>query len=112
MSKVMVVTGGARGIGAATARLAAKRGYAVAVNYRSEAASAARVVEAIVAEGGTALAIAADVSRGSEVEQLFRCVDESLGTVAVLVNNAGVVDVQARVDAMSEARLRRMLEVN
>jgi NAD(P)-dependent dehydrogenase (short-subunit alcohol dehydrogenase family) len=112
MSRVMIVTGAARGIGAATARLAARRGYAVAVNYRSDAAAARGVVEEIAAEGGTALAIAADVSRGAEVEALFSRADEALGKASVLVNNAGVVDVQARVDAMSEARIRRMLEIN
>jgi len=112
MSKVMIVTGGSRGIGAATARLAARRGYAVAVNYLRDAAAAEAVVASIAAEGGRALSIAADVSRESEVERMFARVDEALGKVDALVNNAGVVDVQARVDAMSEARLRRMFEIN
>lgn len=112
MTNAIVITGGGRGIGAATARLAARRGYAVVVNYRTDAVAAEAVVEAIVAEGGRALAIAADVSRELEVERLFARVDAELGRVDALVNNAGVVDVQARVDAMSEARIRRMFEIN
>jgi NAD(P)-dependent dehydrogenase (short-subunit alcohol dehydrogenase family) len=112
MGEVLVVTGGGRGIGAATARLAARRGYAVAVNYRADAARAGEVVAAIRADGGTAIAVQADVSQESEVVRLFETVDSTFGRVDVLVNNAGIVDQPARVEEMSEARLLRMFAVN
>jgi len=106
MAGVMIVTGGSRGIGAATARLAAKRGYKVCVNYvrdRSAGESLAREI------GG--VAVAADVSKEEDVLRLFREADK-LGKLTVLVNNAGVVDVAARVDEMSLARLERMFAIN
>jgi len=106
MAGVMIVTGGSRGIGAATARLAAKRGYKVCVNYvrdRSAGESLAREI------GG--VAVAADVSKEEDVLRLFREAD-TLGKLTVLVNNAGVVDVAARVDEMSLARLERMFAIN
>lgn len=109
---VLVVTGGGRGIGAATARLGAARGYAVAVNYRSDADAACAVVEGIRRAGGEAEAVRADVSREDEVVRLFEAVDEALGPVAVLVNNAGVLETQARVEAMTADRLRRVFETN
>jgi NAD(P)-dependent dehydrogenase (short-subunit alcohol dehydrogenase family) len=108
----MLITGGGRGIGAATAHLAATRGYAVAINYLHEEASARAVVDAIAARGGHAVAIQADVGGEQDVERLFTRVDEALGRVDVLVNNAGVVDVQNRVDAMSEARILRVFRIN
>lgn len=106
MAGVMIVTGGSRGIGAATARLAAARGYKVCINYvqkRETAESLAREI------GG--VAVAADVSKEPDVLRLFREADR-LGKLSVLVNNAGVVDVAARVDEMSLARLERMFAVN
>src|SRR5689334_13953091 len=106
MAGVMIVTGGSRGIGAATARLAAKRGYKACVNYvrdRSAGESLAREI------GG--IAVGADVSKEEDVLRLFREADK-LGKLAVLVNNAGVVDVAARVDEMSLARLERMFAIN
>jgi len=109
MAKVMIVTGGGRGIGAATARLAAQRGYSVCVNYRSDRASAERLAKEI---GGGAIAVAADVSAEADVVRLFETVDRALGPVSALVNNAGIVDAGARVEAMSRARLQRMFEVN
>jgi NAD(P)-dependent dehydrogenase (short-subunit alcohol dehydrogenase family) len=112
MSKIMLVTGGGRGIGAATARLAASRGYAVAINYLRDEESARKIASAIVAGGGRAVVIQADVGRDADAERLFARVDEALGRVDVLVNNAGVVDVQSRVDAMSEERLLRMFRIN
>ena len=111
-SDVIVITGAGRGIGAATARLAGERGYAVVVNYLRDGESAQRVADAIAAAGGRALAIAADISRESEVERLFREVDRSFGTLSALVNNAGIVDQMLRVSDMSEARLQRMFAVN
>jgi NAD(P)-dependent dehydrogenase (short-subunit alcohol dehydrogenase family) len=107
MKKVMLVTGGGRGIGAATARLAAERGYAVCVNYRSDRAAAEKLAKEI-----GALAVAADVSVEADVIRLFHTVDEKLGRLGVLVNNAGIVDVKARVEEMSVARLQRMYAVN
>src|SRR5687768_4896466 len=110
--RVILITGGGRGIGAATAHLASTRGYAVAINYLHDEASARAVVDAITARGTSAVAIQADVGREQDVERLFARVDEALGRVSVLVNNAGVVDVQSRVDAMSEARVLRMFRIN
>jgi NAD(P)-dependent dehydrogenase (short-subunit alcohol dehydrogenase family) len=110
--KVMIVTGGGRGIGAATARLAAERGYAVAVNYLRDGDSADHVVKEIQKTGGKALAIAGDVASEPDVVRLFKTTDEKLGRVTALVNNAGIVDVRQRVEEMSAARIQRMLAVN
>ncbi len=107
-----MVTGGGRGIGAAVSRLAAIRGYAVCINYRTDAEAARKVVQAIAAEGGTAVAVAADVSRQAEVERLFRTVDRELGRVTALVNNAGVVAPQGRVDQLDEERLTKLFTTN
>ena len=98
-----IVTGGGRGIGAAVSRLAATRGYAVYVNYRTDGEAAREVVQAITDEGGTALAVAADVSRQAEVERLFQTVDRELGRVTALVNNVGVVAPQGRVDQVDSS---------
>ncbi len=112
MKNVMVVTGGSRGIGAATARLAASRGYAVCVNYLSNREAAEAVVDEIEASGGHAIAAAADVSRESDVDRLFKVVDAKLGTLTALVNNAGILETQTRVDAIDAARLNRILTAN
>jgi NAD(P)-dependent dehydrogenase (short-subunit alcohol dehydrogenase family) len=112
MSKVLVVTGGGRGIGAATALLAAKRGYAVAVNYLQNSEAADRVVERIAKAGGKALAVAADVSVEEDVVAMFAETDRMLGRVTGLVNNAGIVDLRSRVEDMSAERIQRMLAVN
>lgn len=108
----MLITGGGRGIGAATAHLACARGYAVAINYLHDEVSARAVVDAIAAKGASAVAMQADVGREQDVERLFTFVDEAFGRLDVLVNNAGVVDVQSRLDAMSEARILRMFRIN
>jgi NAD(P)-dependent dehydrogenase (short-subunit alcohol dehydrogenase family) len=108
--KVMIVTGGGRGIGAATALLAAKRGYAVAVNYLRNSEAAERVVQEI--GKGKAIAVAGDVASEADVVRLFKTVDEKLGRVTALVNNAGIVDRGSRVEAMSAERIQRMLAVN
>lgn len=110
--KVVLVTGGSRGIGAATARLAARRGWAVAVNYARDAAAAARVVDGILAEGGEAVALQGDVADEAQVVALFAAVDAQLGRLSALVNNAGVVDVPSRVAEMGGERLRRMFGIN
>ncbi|MDB5826282.1 MAG: putative dehydrogenase/reductase [Variovorax sp.] len=112
MEQVLLITGGSRGIGAATALLAARRGYAVAVNYASQSLAADEVVRAIRADGGTAIAVQADVGDETQVMAMYEKVDAQLGRLTALVNNAGVVDVQARVDQMSVARLERMLRIN
>jgi len=112
MERVALITGGSRGIGAATARLAAAQGWKVAVNYAANAAAANEVVQAIRASGGQALAVQADIADEAQVLAMFERVDAQLGRVTGLVNNAGVVDVAARVEQMTLARLRRMFDIN
>lgn len=112
MDHVLLITGGSRGIGAATALQAARRGWAVAVNYASNSLAADEVVRCIRAAGGTAITVQADVGDESQVLAMFEKVDAKLGRLTALVNNAGVVDTQARVDEMSVARLERMLRIN
>ncbi|MGJ7568631.1 SDR family oxidoreductase [Variovorax sp. GB1R11] len=112
MDQVLLITGGGRGIGAATALLAAKRGYAVAVNYASNSLAADEVVRTIRTGGGTAMAVQADVGDEAQVLAMFEKIDAKFGRLTALVNNAGVVDVQARVDEMSVARLERMFRIN
>jgi NAD(P)-dependent dehydrogenase (short-subunit alcohol dehydrogenase family) len=107
-----LITGGSRGIGAATALLAAQRGFAVAVNYASNSLAADEVVRAIRDRGGRAMSVQADVGDEAQVKAMFEKVDAKFGRLDALVNNAGVVDVQARVDGMSVARLERMLRIN
>ena len=112
MDKVLLVTGASRGIGAATARLAAQDGWAVAVNYTANSLAADEVVRAIRASGGRAIAVQADVADEAQVLRMFETVDAKLGRLTGLVNNAGVVDVTARLDEMSVARWRRMFDIN
>lgn len=112
MDEVLLVTGGSRGIGAATALLAARKGYAVAVNYSSNEAAANEVVAAIRAGGGQAVALQGDVADENQVLELFAQVDARLGRLTALVNNAGVVDRPQRVEDMSVARLERMFAIN
>jgi NAD(P)-dependent dehydrogenase (short-subunit alcohol dehydrogenase family) len=111
VSGVVVITGASRGIGAATARLFAHRGWAVCVGYRTDADAARRVVEECSAVGATAISILVDVSLPESVASFFEKAD-SLGAVRALVNNAGIVDRRARVDEMTVDRLRRMFTVN
>ncbi len=112
MTPILLITGGSRGIGAATALLAAQRGYAVAVNYGSNAQAAEQVVQQILSGGGHAISVQADVAIESQVLAMFDAIDSGLGRLTALVNNAGVVDVAARVDEMSVVRLRRMFDIN
>jgi NAD(P)-dependent dehydrogenase (short-subunit alcohol dehydrogenase family) len=110
--RVLLVTGGSRGIGAAIARLGAARGYAVAVNYRSRRDAADAVVAGIAAAGGRAVALRADVASESDVVSLFAACDRELGPVTALVNNAGILETQMRVEAMDAARITRILATN
>ncbi|MGC4367105.1 SDR family oxidoreductase [Hydrogenophaga sp. R2] len=109
---VLLVTGGGRGIGAATARMAARQGWSVAVNYARDSLAADEVVRAIRAEGGQAMSVQADVSDEAQVVTLFGRIDARFGRLTGLVNNAGVVDVSARVDQMDAQRLHRMFDIN
>lgn len=109
--RVLVVTGGSRGIGAATAMLGAARGYRVVVNYAGNADAAAAVVGSISGKGGVSTAVQGDVSIEADVERIFAAAD-GLGTVSALVNNAGVVPVAARVDALDPADLAKLLAIN
>ncbi len=112
MNPVLLVTGGSRGIGAATALLGARQGFAVAVNFSANARAAEAVVAQIRAGGGTAIAVQADVADEAQVLAMFQQVDATLGRLGALVNNAGVVDQAARLDAMDGARMRRMFDIN
>jgi len=112
LDQVLLITGGSRGIGAATALLASQRGFAVAVNYASNSLAADEVVRAIRDRGGRAMSVQADVGDEAQVKAMFEKVDAKFGRLGALVNNAGVVDVQARVEGMSVARLERMLRIN
>jgi NAD(P)-dependent dehydrogenase (short-subunit alcohol dehydrogenase family) len=112
ISKVLVITGASRGIGAATARLAGAAGYSVCVNYRNNREAALQVVADVEAAGGQAIAVGADVSVESEVVRLFDTVDKTLGRLAGLVNNAGILETQMRVESMDAARLHRVLSTN
>lgn len=108
---VMLITGGVRGIGAATAKAAAREGYAVCVNYSRSKDSAKELVGIIRAEGGTAISVQADVSIESEIINLFNEVDKQLGTITVLVNNAGI-NLPSIFSELESVNLRRMLAVN
>ena len=112
MSKTVLITGASRGIGAATALLAAKEGYAVAVNYASNSLAADEVVRQIRALGGQAMAVQADVASEAQVLAMFEKIDARFGRLTALVNNAGVVDQTSRVDDMTHERIKRMFEVN
>jgi NAD(P)-dependent dehydrogenase (short-subunit alcohol dehydrogenase family) len=112
MSQVILITGASRGIGAATAILAAQRGYAVCVNYLKNQTAAEAIVEQIRALGTKAIAVQADVSQEADVVRLFQTVDMKLGTISALVNNAGILETQMRVDEMDAARLSRIFSSN
>ncbi len=109
---VAIISGGGRGIGAETAKLFARQGYAVCINYKSNADAAASVVEDIVAMGGQCIAVQADVSQEADVMRLFETVDKQLGTLTVLVNNAGILKKQMRLDEMGAERINTILSNN
>ena len=112
MKRILIITGGSRGIGAATARLAAAGGDAVCISYLRNRDAADAVVQGIVSTGGTAMAVAADVSMEDDVVRLFEQVDAALGPVSALVNNAGMLERQCRVEDMDAARLMRVFGTN
>jgi NAD(P)-dependent dehydrogenase (short-subunit alcohol dehydrogenase family) len=109
---VLIVTGGSGGIGAATARLASKRGYSVCVNYLRRQREAQEVVSAIQRDGGRGIAVQADISSELEVMRLFETVDQQLGRLTALVNNAATLEPQMRLDSMDAARLQRVFGTN
>jgi NAD(P)-dependent dehydrogenase (short-subunit alcohol dehydrogenase family) len=108
----VLITGGSRGIGAATALLAAERGYAVCVNYRTSVAAADAVVRKIIDKGGKANAVQADVAVERDVLRMFQQIDQTFGSLTALVNNAGIVEQQARLDEMDSLRLQRIFTTN
>ncbi|TPN32691.1 SDR family oxidoreductase [Mesorhizobium sp. B2-3-3] len=110
--KVLLVTGGSRGIGAAICRLGSTAGYRVAVNYASNKAAAEALVAEIEAGGGEAFALKADVGSEADIMAMFGAVDRVCGGLDAFVNNAGIVDVKARIDEMSAERLERMMRIN
>ena len=112
MNRSLLITGGSRGIGAAAAILAAQRGWDVAINYTRDAAAAERVAAQVRAAGRRALVVQADVAEEAQVLAMFAAVDREFGRLGGLVNNAGVVDMPARVDEMSLQRLQRMFAIN
>ncbi len=112
MKPALIVTGGSRGIGAATARLAAQRGYAVCLSYQRNEAAAQAVVADIEAAGGNAVAVAADVAVETDVLHLFEAADRRFGRLKALVNNAGILEHHMRVEQMSLGRLQRVLATN
>ena len=112
MNKVMLVTGGSRGIGAATVRLGAKRGYAVAINYQKRADVAQNLMDEINEGGGEAIIIQANVSIESEIIEMFNQVDQQLGTLTAFVNNAGIIQPQKPLVEMTRERLQELFDVN
>ena len=112
MAKTILITGAGRGIGAATALMAAERGYQVCVNYLKNKNAAMEVVNKIQNKGGKAIACQADVSVEQEVSRLFKQVDEELGTLDALVNNAGILSTQARADELTAERLQYIFNAN
>jgi NAD(P)-dependent dehydrogenase (short-subunit alcohol dehydrogenase family) len=112
MGKIALVTGGSRGIGAATCRLLAENEYDVAVNYRDDKAAAEAVADAVCRQGGRSVVLRADVGLEQDVVNMFKTVDRELGTLDVLVNNAGIIGPKGRVDALSEANIISVLRTN
>jgi NAD(P)-dependent dehydrogenase (short-subunit alcohol dehydrogenase family) len=112
MEKIILITGGSRGIGAATARLAAAEGYAVCISYLRNRPAAEAVVQEIAKAGGKAIAVAADVAVEADVVRLFETVDAQLGRLTALVNNAGILERHMRVEEMDAGRLSRVLAAN
>ncbi|WP_296217416.1 SDR family oxidoreductase [Pseudomonas sp. UBA2684] len=111
-NKVMLITGASRGIGAATARLAASQGYAVCLNYRQQRSAAEALAAEIVAAGGQAIAVQADVADEAQVLRLFASVEQHFARLDVLVNNAGMLEPQMCLEQMDIARWQRVFATN
>lgn len=112
MSKVMLITGASRGIGAATARLAAAKGYALCLNYHQQQAAAEALVSEITQAGGQAIAVQANVTDETQVIAMFEQLDQHFGRLDVLVNNAGILETQMRLEQMDLARWQRVFATN
>lgn len=112
MNKVALVTGSSRGIGAATAMKLAREGYSVCINYIKDTDSAIKVVNQIEEMGGSAISVQADVSEEKEVEKLFTTIDDKLGRINVLINNAGILFTQMNIETMTAERINRTLKTN
>jgi NAD(P)-dependent dehydrogenase (short-subunit alcohol dehydrogenase family) len=112
MEKIILITGASRGIGAATARLAAQQGYAVCINYLRQRDAAGKIADEIIAAGGKAMTIAADVGVESDVMHMFEAIDKKFGALNALVNNAGILEKQMRLEQMEVARLQRIFATN
>jgi NAD(P)-dependent dehydrogenase (short-subunit alcohol dehydrogenase family) len=110
--QIVVITGGGRGIGAATAMLAAKRGYKICISYLEQSTAAENVVKQIGHGGGSAISVQADVGREPDVIRLFATVDQELGPITALVNNAGTLETQSRIEGIDAARLQRIFNTN
>lgn len=111
-SGVMIVTGGGRGIGGATSRLAAERGYAVAINYLSDQVPAEALAEDIRIQGGKALAIQGDMTKFADIENLFNQTEKNFGSILVVVNNAGITGKSSRLDAASPETIAQVIAIN
>ncbi len=112
MQKILLITGASRGIGAQTALLAAKQGYRVCVNYRHHDKAAHSMVEKIKSQGGQAIAVQADIADEASVEALFDTVDQCWGSLTALVNNAGILEAQMRLENMTASRMHRIFNTN
>ncbi len=112
MTRPIIITGSSRGIGAATAILAAQRGYAVCVNYKTDQAAAQKVVQAITSAGGQAISLQADVADEFQVKQLFDGCSQAFGPPVALVNNAGILETQMRLESMGADRMQRIFATN
>lgn len=110
--EVVLITGAGRGIGAATAKLFAKKGYAVCINYKSDEKSASALAQSIITQGGKCITVQADVSSEDDVIRLFTTLDEQLGPLSVLVNNAGILKTQSRLEDMTAERINSILVNN
>jgi len=112
MQKIMLVTGASRGIGAETARLAAQAGYAVCINFHHSESEANELLDSLLESGATAIAVRADISDESDVRQLFETIDNQLGRLTALVNNAGILEQQSNFENISLNRLQRIFRTN
>ena len=111
-NKIAIVTGGSRGIGAETSKLLAEHGYSICINYLNDDVSAQKIQNEIQSIGVKCILVKADISDATDVARLFETVDSELGTVTLLVNNAGILMQQCRFDEISEDRFAKIIQVN